>query len=98
MSELKDKIAKRYRWRDFDQFERNAEYIDVDFIKAVNDVCELTVENADLKQRLEALEEVDDIAGSYRDLCKHIIKTLDEEGCYPKMIEGFREEFNEIGE
>ena len=59
---------------------------------------QLEKEITDLKQRLEALEEVDDIAGSYRDLCKHILKTLEDEGCYPKMIEGFREEFNEIGE
>jgi len=54
MSELfegiEDKVAKRYSWRDFDHFKRNTDYIDGDFIKAVNDVIDLEKENAALRE------------------------------------------------
>lgn len=63
----------------------------------VDAMDKLEQEIADLKQENEALNEVDDIAGSYRDLCKKMLKEFDEEGCY-EMVQEFEEEFNEIGE
>ena len=58
---------------------------------------QLEKEITDLKQRLEALEEVDDIAGSYRDLAARAIEEIHSWGIH-YQADKLQKEFNEIGE
>lgn len=52
-------------------------------------------EITDLKQRHKALEDVDDIAGSYRDGWERMLEALEEED-FCRCLGKFRKEFEEI--
>lgn len=63
------------------------------------DVQKLDKENKDLKQRNEALEDVDDIAGSYRDLAEKAIEALSGYSFrddFQKEFDELQKEFEEI--
>ena len=80
MSELKDEVAKRYGWRDFDHFESNDDNIPNDYKDAVNDVLRLEKENGALKEKIaEAVPIIkrvyDDDYGS--PICNDLFNLLD---------------------